>query len=218
MKINRGRLALAVVLVFFTFGVLALFYWDFVRDTIALPLYYLFWGGNLILSSIPHAAYLAILVLLGFGFGINSLFGSPARYTAAEHEQNRYYPTRFQHWKTLFSGASIGWYFRNKLALESRNLLLAILAYQEGIEVADVEARVGAGTLPVPPGIAYLIQHKEFEMVTRPAGRIGRLRWRSRSLRAQEKLYLERQIAEVIQFIEHLLEIDHAGSQPESSN
>jgi hypothetical protein len=34
--------------------------------------------------------------------------------------------------------------------------------------------------------------------------------------RPQKNLVAERQVAEVISFIEHLLEIDHAGSQPES--
>jgi hypothetical protein len=215
MKINRRNLALALILVFSIFGVLALFYWDFVRDTIAIPIYYMFWVGDLILRSISHGVYLAVLVLLGLGLGINALLGTRAKRVVTEHEQSQHQMTRYQHWRTLCSGLSVGWFSRGMFALESRRLLLAILAYQEGLDVAEVETRVKAGTLPVPPLIAHLIQHKGFDKPEQAVSLVHRLREVFRGTGPRKDLYAERQAAEVISFIEHLLEIDHAGSQPE---
>jgi hypothetical protein len=216
MNINKRNLALACTLVLVVFGVLALFYWDFVRDTIAIPIYYLFWIGDLVLRSISHGVYLAFLVLLGFIIGFNTLLGTRPRRVVSELDQGQYQITRYQHWRTMCGGLSIGWFARDMFALESRRLLLAILAYQEGSDVAQIEARVKAGTLPVPPLIAHLIQHKEFEKTKQAVSLMNRLRGLVYGTGPQKNLVAERQVAEVISFIEHLLEIDHAGSQPES--
>jgi hypothetical protein len=216
MQINKRNLALALTLVLVVFGVLALFYWDFVRDTIAIPIYYMLWVGDLILRSIPHVVYLAFLVLLGLAIAFNTLFGARAKRTVSELDQGQYQMTRYQHWRTLCGGLSVGWFARDMFALESRRLLLAILAYEEGIDVAEVETRVKAGTLPVPPLIAHLIQHKEFEKPKQAVSLMRRLREMFHSAGPQKNLQAERQVAEVISFIEHLLEIDHAGSQSES--
>ncbi len=75
MKIDNRRLAFVLVLGAFIFGVLALFYWDFVRDTIAFPIYYLFWVGDLVLRSISQGVYLALLVLISIVIGVNTVLG-----------------------------------------------------------------------------------------------------------------------------------------------
>jgi hypothetical protein len=222
MKIDKKRFALVLALVVFVFGVLALFYWNFVRDTIAVPIYYLLWVGDLILRSISQGVYLAFLVLLGIFIGINTVLGIRARRTTGEYEQNQFQATRYQHWKNLCTGLSTGRFSREMFASEARKLLLAILAYQENIDISEVEARVRDGTLQVPHPIKHLIQHKEIETPKQTVSIAQKVMFRLRRLfYSAESLsnpQIERQVAEIISFIERQLEISHAGNQPESQS
>jgi hypothetical protein len=73
MKLNRTTVGLVFVLVVLMFSILTLLYWDFVRDTVIIPVYYLLWVGSLILKSIPQGAYLAILIFISAIIGWNTL-------------------------------------------------------------------------------------------------------------------------------------------------
>src|SRR5262249_30810276 len=73
MRIDRTKLALASLLVVIIFLILAGFFWNFVRDTIAVPIYYLMWLGDLTLKSIPQGVFLGFLVVLLVLIGLNAL-------------------------------------------------------------------------------------------------------------------------------------------------
>src|SRR5215472_12976196 len=73
MKIDRAKFALASLMVVIICLILAGFFWNFVRDTIAVPIYYLMWLGDLTLKSIPQGVFLGFLVVLFVLIGLNAL-------------------------------------------------------------------------------------------------------------------------------------------------
>jgi hypothetical protein len=104
-------------------------------------------------------------------------------------------------------------YAREKFAGESRKLILSILAYQEGIGIAEAEALVRSGVLGVPEPVRTLIvpQHiQAFTQVSRTDGNsvLARLR---RIFGETALPRIDGQVDELIGFIEQLLETDDAG-------
>lgn len=61
MAVDKARIGLVFILLVLLFSILALVYWDFVRDTIIIPIYYIIWVIGLILKSIPQGVYYAVV-------------------------------------------------------------------------------------------------------------------------------------------------------------
>ena len=60
MKGKKTGTALVFLLIVLVFAVLARLSWDFVRDTIATPAYYLLWQANIVLKALSQQVYLAL--------------------------------------------------------------------------------------------------------------------------------------------------------------
>lgn len=150
MKIDKAKITLVFTLFVFIFSVLALFFWDFTRDTIVVPIYHFIWIISLILNSIPQGAYLAILVILSLITGFTTLanikVGQNPRHN--EEDQSQTY-TQYMHWKNLYDHLYINPFSRGRFAWEARKLILSILALEQGIDIDEVEALFRNGALDV---------------------------------------------------------------------
>lgn len=221
MKLNRTTISLVFVSVVLFFSILTLLYWDFIRDTIIVPIYYLLWVGSLVLNSIPQAAFLAILIAVSVIIGWNTLEAVRVRQSGEGAERKRPEVTaRYLHWKRLCANLNSGLFARDTFAWEARRLILSILAYQTGLEIPEVETRVRNGALPVPDSIRELIERRVIRD-SRPAPRrieSAILRLRRLFLKVESKTdpQVDDRIAEIVSFIENQLEFNHAGSQPQS--
>jgi hypothetical protein len=94
-------------------------------------------------------------------------------------------------------------------------LILSIFAYQNGIETSEVEARIRNGTLTVPDSIHKLVQHKKIRESQLPPknaeNALLRLRRWLFKTEHQKNPQVDSPVVEIVDFIEHLLEIEHAG-------
>ncbi len=214
MKIDRAKFGMAILLVVFIFLVLTGFFWNFVRDTIAVPIYYLIWISDLTLKSIPQSIFLGLLVILCVLIGSSALLGIRVN---ADIERAEPKPVqsqaRYYFWRNVCVQLGSSAYSREKFAGESRKLILSILAYQEGIENTEAEALVSSGVLAVPETVRNLIVRqdvKSFKQVSRTENNsvLARLR---RMFGEPALPRIDGQVDEVIKFIEQLLEIGDAG-------
>lgn len=213
---DRTKLALTVIVAAMIASIVSFFYWDAIRDTIVVPVYYLLWITDLFIKSFPQQFYLALLVLICIFVSLNALqkmrlwVADPARPRERLTDN-----TRYIHWKRLYEKLYSNLFFRNQFARETRDFLLSVLAYQEGLEVEQVEAMVLNGTLDVPPAVKNLVTQKEFHLPMQEVSafqnavkRFGRL------FGLPEPKVLPQpddQVMQVIKFIEYRLEIINAG-------
>ena len=215
MTINQKKMAIALVVVISLFSLLTIIYWSFVRDTIIVPIYYVIWVSDLALKSFPQEAFLAVAVLLSLLIGVNTLLSMRVRrFAGSMDEMPSQSDSRYMHWKKLCSNLYASPFAQDTFAWEARKLILSVFAYQNGIEIAQVEAMIRNDVLPVPEPIKKLIQEKKidnFTLTFEPAPKlIARLRrWLFPSEESQ-KSPIDDELAEIADYIEHLLEIDHA--------
>jgi hypothetical protein len=222
MKLDtKAKIAVVFVLALLVFSALTLFYWDFVRDTIIVPIYYFVWVGNLTLKSIPQQAFLAVLVVISILVALNTLIDVGARQTTKGFVDT---PTqtdsRYTYWKKLCSNLYTSSFARDNFAWEARKLIIAIIAYQNGIDPAEIEVRIKNETLRVPPAIKDLIQYKKIKdpppVSQENESIIVRLRRLLLKQEPQNKPPINSPIVEIVAFIEHQLEINHVTNQPKS--
>jgi hypothetical protein len=221
MNDTRTKIGVAAVATFVLFAVLTLVFWDFMRDTIVTPLYELLWVGNLFLKSLPQGIYLVVVIVISIVIGSSAIQSLQSRPLV----QNAPLPrsadsARYVFWRRLYEHLTGSQFSRNHFAMESRKLILSILAYQEGLDISMVEARILDGSLIVPNAVKYLIQHREISTSARIAASRHSLRHRLRTLFVKPQRtvdpYIDQQVNEIVEFIEHRLEITYAGNPPQS--
>jgi hypothetical protein len=223
MAVDKARISLVFILLVLLLSILALVYWDFIRDTIIIPIYYIIWVIGLFLKSIPQGVYFATLVFISLYIGFKTLESVQGERSTKRLEKDRPESgTQYQRWKSLYTNIDINPFARHRFVWEARKLILSILAYEQGINSAEAETLVPNGTVAVPEPIRNLIEEKKIPGSRPPINRIAHaVFWLRRLLfkvDTENDLQIDPLVGEIISFIEHRLEINHAGSHPESWN
>jgi hypothetical protein len=217
MKSDRLKILLAFVVVALIFSLLSLVYWDFVRDAIVTPIYYVMWMGDLTLKSIPQEVFLALLLLLCIIIGVSTLERIRSRQAAPEGQRGHSIGgTRYLFWKKLCDHLDTSQFSRNHFASETRRLILSILASQEGVDVFEVEKLVATGDIAVPDSVRNLILKQEMRASKAPQNRtenwISWLRGLIFGADAPHDSQIDQQADEIVRFIEQRLEITRDGN------
>jgi hypothetical protein len=220
MRDNKVRVGLVFVATALILSVLTLLYWDFVRDTIIIPIYYLLWVANLTLKSVPQGVYLALLIFICILIGWNTLSSVRIHPISRGFESIRpQTDARYNHWKKLYAKLHTSPFGRETFAWEARKLILSVLVQQYGIDIAEVETLVRDGTISLPDSIRDLILLKKIPISDTTAGRTENLVTRLRRLFSKTKSpnnpQIDHFVSEMVHFIEHQLEINHAGNSSE---
>lgn len=211
MKTKRAWLGVAVVATLFIFSVLTLVAWDFVRETIVVPLTYLIWLGGLILNSIPQEIYLIGLTIIVVAIALNTLNKLQRKPVGTRLTGPRSGDaSRYRLWLRLYATAPAREYARVELAREIRKLIVSMLAYQEGLTPPEVEQKIVSGVLPVPDTVRTLFLERDLSATPQPAPRFWQ-RFIRKADRQTDPL-LDRSLEEIAQFIENRLEIVHDGN------
>jgi hypothetical protein len=166
------------------------------------------------LKSIPQGLFVILLAAACLGIALNTVFKIQSR----EDSQAaiRYRSSgggRYQFWNRIFVSLQRSPFSRDDFAFEARKLILAILAYQEGVDLATVEQRIVEQKISVPPGVMQLVLTKKLAFPLKKENSLGRklARFFRRPFgdQAQGEPMVEAQAKEIIQFIEFRLEISH---------
>ncbi len=211
---KRLERSLALLGILIIFGSLTLFFWNFVRDTIVIPIYYLIWVAGLLLMSLPQAVFLAVLVCIGIFIGLNTLGRMQVKSAPSRRESLAALGrSRYQSWMRLCLGLPLNSLNRTDFVREARHLVLAVLSFQEGMDLDQVEQLVANRSLLVPEAVRRLILSDEILVSESRVNWLGKLvakfrRWFHRGL-SQKDPAMEQQVIEIIHFLEYRLEMNH---------
>jgi hypothetical protein len=223
MPPNKVRMLLVVIVFLLIYSILMLTFWGFVRETIVMPIHHLIWVGGLITNSIPQEVYLALLAFISFSIALNAIKNAHIREPEVRSGTRvKEGISRYQFWVNLREHSFSSEFSRLKFARETRKLILAILSYQEGLDPVETEQKVVNNEIIVPGIIRNLVQERQLAGTQQPGNWrliewIQRFRLFGRKKSAREIL-MDKQIEEIIHYIEGLLEINHDRNQPHSQN
>jgi hypothetical protein len=214
MKLVKGSLGWVIVTVLATFSMLTWLFWDFIRDVIVVPIYYLIWLVGLILNSIPQVIFLILLVFVCFMITLNTLFKIwSGQYRRAASRYRTIEGGRYLFWNRLLTNLRSNPFSRDNFALEARKLILSILSYQEGIDIPGIEQILADHKISVPVSVAQLVISKKLPFLPEkgnPHGRkLPKFLHRFFQKDAQDEPMMDEQAKEIIHFIEDRLEISH---------
>ncbi len=210
---KRVEFGLVVLAILVLFGSLAVFFWDFVRDTVVLPLYYVVWVGGLVLNGIPQQAFLALIVVVSLWIALDVLLRAQGAPLADQRDSRLPRGTsRYREWIKR-SGPSSGELAHRTLAGEVRQLILSVLVFQEGLDLAQAERSVADRSLVIPERIRSLIVSKQFQPREANPNRMSRVirrvrGWLDKPIPSDAAL-VDEQIDEILQFLESRLEMTH---------
>jgi len=216
----KTRLLLAFTALVLVFSALTLIFWDFMRDTILMPVYYVVWVFGLLVNSVPQGAFLTVLVLVSIFVGMKTLSAMRDEQRIRRVYQNQPAPgTRYLHWRTLCLLAYGNWFSKGRLSYEARKLVLSVIAYEQGVGIADAEVLVRSGAIPLPAALAEVVHTRyvpDTPLSSRFTGILAKLRYTLSRSEPPRDPQVERLINELIQFLETRMEMTHAGNSPES--
>jgi len=214
MQSNKVRIGLASIIFILIFSVLTLAFWNFLRETIVIPIYYLIWLGGLILNSIPQEVFLAFLVMISLVIGINTLNKVQLRESRSKAEiKPQEEASRYRYWMNFYAHS----YSRPQFVHEVRKLILSILSYQEGFDPLETEQKILKDEIKVPVLVKKLVQKRELVVSQQPRKQLTDWRQWFRVFTRKKELtadsLMNQEIEEVINFIESQLEIHHDRNQ-----
>ncbi len=133
---------------------------DGIRATLIEPLAFLIWSAGILLDTVPQTALLGLLVLIGALAALRALVGAlgppahPQRFIGPEYET-----TKLQFWQRTLAKSIDSRYAAERSVIELRTMLLSTLAANHSLTQNDVIARVGLGTLSLPPDARSLVSN-----------------------------------------------------------
>ena len=219
MKLDKARLGWTGLAVLVIFSILAWLFWDFVRDVIVIPIYYLVWLANLVLKSTPQGPLLILLVVTCFFIALNTL----ARARSRPVDRGSYRPGykaggRYLFWSHLLTRLRSNPFIRDNFAIDAVSLLQSILAYQEGVDIHEVEQLVAAKSIEMPASVEQLILFRRLTPLPKTNKSIPYklLRFARRLVRPtpQDDQAIDEQAEEILSFIEYRLGIQHKEDRP----
>lgn len=190
---------------------------DAIRDVIVVPLAYLAWFADLVLASVPQAAYLAMLVLAGAVLAVRALLPiQAARPPASRPARETAESSRLRYWARHLNQLDRSQFSREKTAADLKELLLDALAGQDPAARAEAEARILSGGAGAPDDAARLVAQEAGWLGALPAGRAERWTawWRARAGRRHRTPSIDR-VARVADFAERA--VDSQGPEGEGT-
>jgi len=153
---------LAVFLVLFILLSVAFLFWarDIVREVVVLPLSYLFWVIGVLVNYLPQLFFWIILLLIAGRIALTSL----SRKKKENQDTPRSIPDpanrpviqgRVAFWvsRVEYLNSGRGEYFTSSFHSAVGKMLLDLIAYRYRLPPKQVEERIRAGTLDLPPDI-----------------------------------------------------------------
>ncbi len=220
MKNYRTFFLLVFVTFVLIFSVVTVLFWSFMTEHFLAPIYYFLWICGLVINSVPQGIYLAGLVILSIGMGWRTLGSVPINRLRQSRIYDQSNPnTRYQHWLILVTHAHGTWFSQNRFVSASRELILSILASEQGIDQLEAEKLVQNGGLDLPDILRDVIVSKHIpQPSTRRRPRLLYwLRIPARQRNTSSDLYVDQFLTALIDFAEYHLEITaHASNEFEA--
>ena len=149
---NRGNRFLPLIIVLILAGFLGFLIQDFVREVIVTPFLYIFWYVTLFLKSLPEFLFWGIFILITLIIAIKSLPG-PEDIIEQRRVGKRNQEGSVALWSRLIHHAEKGGYSKWQMAQLLSKLTWDILGDGERLSIQQIDKRLKAGDLDLPPEI-----------------------------------------------------------------
>jgi hypothetical protein len=162
--VKKLWLFLALSSVALLFGaLLSLFFRDWVRDQVVIPLDFLFWTLRLFILSIPQGFFWAILVLIGLGVAVwasrpISTFSGRAAPLRPSSSVSRY-----SNWLRYTNMLNTSRFASDNLARDLLRLIIQTLAYQHSLTNDEVYSRLDQEDLGLSPELRAFVRRRGFQ-------------------------------------------------------
>jgi hypothetical protein len=220
--IHNRRVIFLIAVVLVASLVLAIIYRDFIRDNVLIPILYLFWYIRLFLSSLGEVCLwpIALLIMVFISLFVlrkrkNSLFEDRRYSEAHDHVEEG----RVAFWMKYIRRQSLGAENLGFASFRMKELVLSVLAYQENLTNAELEAEIGQGQVQIPEDLRNILQWADqtSKPMTKPASLKSKyLRW-FQSRTNSNQSYANPEIYKLVRYLEAQLEIDHDDGNNQSS-
>ncbi len=130
-----------------------------VRELVVVPVSALAWAAGILINSVPQAAWLGVLVLVGAIIAVRSLsLGTGAKPQDVTFvETQTVAPTRLAFWVGRLSNAQRGSYTAERALSEMRSLVVDCIAHEQRVPVEDVIDLARKDLLDVPTEVRTVL-------------------------------------------------------------
>jgi hypothetical protein len=141
---------------------LAVFFRDWVRNEIALPISYVFWTLGLLLQSIDQAVYWGLLVTAGCLITFYALWPETLIRSQTEPARPSAIQTRYHQWHTYFSNLDESRFAGDSLAREMVRFTVMVLGYQQNLSADEIYRQIDSGEIALPDDFLAFLRRREF--------------------------------------------------------
>jgi len=212
MKNHRTIYLLAVVLVINL--VLAVIFRDFIREYVLIPILYLFWYIRLFLNSLGETCLWPLLVVILALVSLKIMGAKKKdrqRLREFGEESSQLEEGRVAFWMKYIRRKSMGIENLSLVSFRLRELVFAVMAYQENLTRLELEVELDKGKFVLPEEVQILLRPKD-RVVQNPIEPSPlfiqimdwiKVRSNSGSYRSVSEM------SKVVQYLEDQLEIEH---------
>jgi len=226
MKSERinWRLLLSIVTGLLIFGVLAIFFWELLRDNIVLPIYRFVVILRYGIDSVPQFVFLFLAVIIGAILAFRALRFAFQKDDAENQKGNAQfgsnssgYSSRYRYWKMQTAPLYHSEFARSDFIRNTRRLILELIAHQQHRSWLEVEAQAMEGQIVLPPMIEELVCERSLRSTPHNVNYFVRLyetiSRRFGVVKDRPDPVLDEHINTILQFIKKQLEINHDESK-----
>jgi len=191
-------------------ALISLFFRDWVRDQVVIPIAYLFWVLRLFFLSIPESIFWGILVFIGLVVFLWIYRPVSPKPDPSSPFRPSGSVSRYNTWLRYVSMINSSRFASDNLSRDLIRLTVLTLAYQHSLSTDEVYTQLEHEDLGLPPELHAFVRRRGFQTVppheTRLMEILHRLLPRRPALR-QPGVYtpIEREANQLISQIEHLM-------------
>jgi hypothetical protein len=191
-------------------AILSLFYRDWVREQVVIPVAFLFWVLSLLYRSIPQIYLWGILVIIVLVIAVSASRPAAASQITWRPEKPGVSVSRYTTWLRYTTTMNNSQFANDNFARELIRLIIQILSYQHGLAADEVYKQLDQNDLGLSPELYAFIKRRGFQEQPKPEPRWRELYYRlvPRNLSPVLKTEftpLEIEANQIITQIEHLI-------------
>ena len=144
-------------------AVISLFFRDWLREQIVIPLTYVAWILRLLALSVPQGFYWAILLGIGFVIALATVSPKPARHVLVDQRFIKINFSRYSTWLRNISMLNQSNFSVDNFGRDLVRLSVQILASQQKMTSEEVYAQLDRGEIDLPPELKAFLRRRGFQ-------------------------------------------------------
>ena len=144
-------------------AIISLFFRDWLREQIVLPLTYMAWILRLLILSLPQALYWGILLLIGLFIGLATVSPKPADRVLVDKRFLDTHFSRYSIWLRYTSMLNQSNFAIDSFGRDLVRLSVQILASQQKMTAEEVYTQLDRGEIDLPVELKSFLRRRGFQ-------------------------------------------------------